>query len=470
MRDADRTRTKAEGEPAGTGRRTDVVVVGAGISGLTAAFRLQRRGWDVTVLEAADHVGGKMASRVRDGYVLNRGATMIPQAFTVLTQLAADAGLADSFKLAPLSFGIPREGRVLPLGGDGIGAAVRGVRTDLLSWRSKLLLRRLLTDLLRWRRRLGHDDFEAAGRLDTESVASYAERRLNQEIYEYVIDPLLRGIYLSEPSTMSVVDFFLTVGKFAEGGPMEYPNGIDFLARRLASLVHVRTDATVSSISHIGSGVRTVWQDAAGEHVIESRGCVIAVDGPTVLRIYPELTDRQRELIESIPYGSVLKGIFGLRRDPVHVPTMVAVPSGAGLGLGITNVDSRAMPQSVPKGKAVVSGHWVDDYAKKALGRPDGDLLPEMIREMETIIPGLSEDLEFAEIERWETATNARHVGFYRTVAELRSSADPDDVIRLAGDYLGISGTNSSAEAGERAAAALARRLESLYGSLRGGV
>ncbi|MEH0421463.1 protoporphyrinogen/coproporphyrinogen oxidase [Streptomyces sp. B21-083] len=457
----------ARGAAAEPGGRGDVVVVGAGISGLTAAFRLQRQGWDVTVLEAADHVGGKMASRERDGYVLNRGATMIPQAFTALTRLCADVGLGDPFTLMPLSFGIPRDGTVLPLGGAGVAAAVRGIRTDLLSWRSKLLLRRLLTDMLRWRRRLGHDDFEAAGRLDTESVASYAERRLNQEIYDYVIDPLLRGVYLSEPSRMSVVDFFLTVGKFAEGGPMQYPTGIDFLAKRLASLVRVRTGAAVTSITRTESGVRTVWRDATGEHAIESRGCVIAVDGPTVLRLCPELPERQRELIGSIPYGSVLKGIFGLRRDPEDLPTMVAVPSSAGIGLGIINVDSRAMPNAVPPGKAVVSGHWVDGYARKNTGRSDKDLIPEMIRDMERLIPGFADDLEFAEIERWDTATNARCVGFYRTVAELRSSADPDAIVQLAGDYLGISGTNSSAEAGERAAKSLGRRLASLHGDPR---
>jgi oxygen-dependent protoporphyrinogen oxidase len=126
------------------------------------------------------------------------------------------------------------------------------------------------------------------------------------------------------------------------------------------------------------------------------------------------------------------------------------------------NVDTRAMPHSAPAGKAVVSGHWVDEYSKAAVGRSDEELLPEMIEHMESVIPGLSAELEFAEVVRWEIATNARYIGFYDTVSELRRSLDPDDVVQLAGDFLGISGTVTSVESGERAAAALRRQLRSL--------
>jgi oxygen-dependent protoporphyrinogen oxidase len=442
----------------------DVVVVGGGISGLAAAFRLQQQGLTVTVLEAADAVGGKMVSTERDGYVLNRGATTLPSSFSNLIQLCADSGLGRPFKPLTPSIGIPRDGRMRFLVRHaGLGAAVDGIRTDLLSWRSKLLLRRFVADVKRWRQQLdGDENYETAARLDTETVASYAQRRLNQEILDYLIDPLLRGLYLSETSNMSVVDLFLSVTKLGGGGPMEYPSGIDFLAKRLASFVDVRTGATVRDVRHVDGGVRTVWHDAEGEHTIDSRGCVLAVNGPVVPKIYPDLSDRQRELIESIRYKSVLKATFALRRLPPNVPTIVPVPRAAGIGLGVVNVDTRAMPHSAPAGKAVVSGHWVDEYSKAAVGRSDEELLPEMIEHMESVIPGLSAELEFAEVVRWEIATNARYIGFYDTVSELRRSLDPDDVVQLAGDFLGISGTVTSVESGERAAAALRRQLRSL--------
>jgi oxygen-dependent protoporphyrinogen oxidase len=221
----------------------------------------------------------------------------------------------------------------------------------------------------RWRRRLGHDDYEAAARLDTETVPAYTRRRLNQEIHDYLIDPLPRGIYLEDPAKMSVVDLFVTLGKFRKGGPMRYPTGIDFLARHLASLLDVRTGATVQEVRRTGAGVRTRWRDADGEHTVDTRGCVIAVNGLAVVGIYPDLPESQRKLIESIRYAGILKGIFALRRAPRNLPGLIAVPTKAGMGLGIVTYDSRSMPESVPTGKAVVSGHWSTTASRRP---PDG--------------------------------------------------------------------------------------------------
>ncbi len=445
---------------------SDVVVVGGGIAGLAAAFRLRQQGWSVIVLEAAQSVGGRMSSVERDGFVLNRGATILPASFTNIIQLSEDSGLGKPFKPLAVTVGMPRDGRMRPLvRRGGLGGVLDLLGTDLLSFRSKMLMPRLAVDVLRWRRRLeGDKSYQAAARLDNETVASYALRRLNQEILDYVLDPFLRALYLGETADMSVVDLFLSLSKLG-GGPLRYPSGIDFLPKRLASFVDVRTGAGATEVRHVDGGVRTVWQDGEGEHTLTTRGAVLAMNGQDLLPVYRDLSDRQRELIQSVRHKSVLKGIFALRRLPADVPTLIPVPRAAGLGLAITVVDSHSMPDSVPPGKAVISGHWVSEHSKEVLERTDGDLLPEMIREMEQVIPGLSAELEFAHIVRWSFATNSRYRGFYDTVANIRRTLASDDVIQLAGEYLALSGTANSVENGERAAASLGERLSALHGS-----
>ena len=54
-----------------------VIVVGAGLAGLTAARGLQRAGWEVTVLEASDGIGGRVRTDVVDGFRLDRGFQML---------------------------------------------------------------------------------------------------------------------------------------------------------------------------------------------------------------------------------------------------------------------------------------------------------------------------------------------------------------------------------------------------------
>jgi len=51
-----------------------IVVIGAGIAGLAAAFRLQQAGANVLVLEATDRPGGRMTTDMVDGYVIERGS------------------------------------------------------------------------------------------------------------------------------------------------------------------------------------------------------------------------------------------------------------------------------------------------------------------------------------------------------------------------------------------------------------
>lgn len=51
-----------------------VIVIGAGIAGLTAAYYLWKQGMDVEVLESSSRVGGRMTSDTSEGYTIDRGA------------------------------------------------------------------------------------------------------------------------------------------------------------------------------------------------------------------------------------------------------------------------------------------------------------------------------------------------------------------------------------------------------------
>jgi monoamine oxidase len=81
-----------------TGRRerhTDVVIVGAGLAGLSAARTLAASGVDVLVLEARDRVGGRTYTRAAsDGTLLDLGGQWIGPTQDLLAALAEDAGVA----------------------------------------------------------------------------------------------------------------------------------------------------------------------------------------------------------------------------------------------------------------------------------------------------------------------------------------------------------------------------------------
>src|SRR5689334_2602101 len=148
-----------------------VVIVGAGISGLNLAYRLQqqRPDADVTVLEAADHVGGTVRTDRRDGFTVECGPNGFLDSKPTTVQLCGDLGLRERLLAASESSRRHRylflKGKCQPLPG-GLGAFLR---SPLMSLRGKLSL---LNEPFRRRRRRDHTD---------ESVAAFARRRAGRE-------------------------------------------------------------------------------------------------------------------------------------------------------------------------------------------------------------------------------------------------------------------------------------------------
>ena len=70
-------------------------MVGAGLAGLSCAFRLQQGGWRVRVLEAGDRVGGRVLTKRADGHVYDVGPTLVSDKYTEYLKLVGELGLPD---------------------------------------------------------------------------------------------------------------------------------------------------------------------------------------------------------------------------------------------------------------------------------------------------------------------------------------------------------------------------------------
>src|SRR6478672_6893919 len=76
------------------GQRKRIAVVGAGIAGLTAAYELQKAGCEVTVLEAKDIPGGRMAEKLEGSFMKYTGATGLFRFYHDMWELIAELGLS----------------------------------------------------------------------------------------------------------------------------------------------------------------------------------------------------------------------------------------------------------------------------------------------------------------------------------------------------------------------------------------
>ncbi len=166
-----------------------VAIVGAGVAGLTAAYRLKRRGIRVVVYEASDRAGGVIMTERREGYLAELGPNSLmagggPLA-DVLSQLGLDASRVEAQRDARKRY-IVRKSKLIALP----TSPSQLLTTRLLSNGAKLAI-------------FGEPMVEAGDSPMEESVATFVRRRFNQEVLDYVANPFVAGIYAGDPEQLS---------------------------------------------------------------------------------------------------------------------------------------------------------------------------------------------------------------------------------------------------------------------------
>ena len=439
-----------------------VLIVGGGISGLSAAYYLNQAGIRPTLIEKAPRLGGVIQTTVQQGCLLEAGPDSFLAAKPWAMDLIREVGLADQVigsndhlrvtyilkhgKLVPLPDGLMMmvPTKILPLLG-----------TRLLSWGTKI---RMGIEFLRR---------PPKAPLADRSVYDFLLDHYGQESIDYLAEPLLAGVYGGDPRQMSANSVLarfveieskygsLTRGVLAVPGPTG--SGSGSLFRTLKNGLGQLVDALSGSADVLHGAVESLERNSSGFRArvdgnwIEADQLVLATPAGDAARLIQPWNGNLANLLQAIPYTSSVTLSLGYRKDTFDHPLKgfgFLVPQRERKLISactwVGNKFSYRVPDDMVLLRCFMGG--------EALQESDESLVVAARRELQSIM-GVQAVPVFHSIARWPNSMAQYTVGHERRLLEIESIVKETPGLHLAGNgYRGI-GLPDCVKLGKEAAA-----------------
>jgi oxygen-dependent protoporphyrinogen oxidase len=406
-----------------------IIIIGGGIAGLAAAYCIQKEisegaSLECVLLEGGDRFGGKIATERSDGFVIERGPDSFISQKPAAIQLCQQLGIGDH--LVSTNPGTPNTyvytGGKLVTMPDGLSLMIPTkflpfALTPLFSLPGKI---RMAFDLLIPRKADESD----------ESLASFVRRRMGEEALRKMAEPMLAGIYASDPETMSIGSTF---PMFVETERKYRSLILGMLARKKAMLLNAskrpksnfslfmtlkdglgemveavikkspnikfQSGAMVESISG-KEGDWSVRLEGGGEQKADA--LILATPGHITARLLESVMPKAAELLKQIKYVSTATVTIAYKKEGFSHALDgfgFVVPKCEGRSILACTWTSSKFPHRAPDGhvmlRCYLGGALQEDIAEK-----DEETMANLVKQDLKKIMGITEEPVFCKVFR----------------------------------------------------------------------
>jgi oxygen-dependent protoporphyrinogen oxidase len=392
-------------------------VIGGGISGLTTAFLLKKKGVDVTVFEASKNLGGNVQTIHRDGYTIEQGPNSLLKS-PRLVDLVRMLGLEDQVIAANPSAQkryILWHGKLEAMGPRSFVNGYFGPRTLFA---------------------LAREPFVRSKSPEHESVADFVTRRLNSEFLDKAIDPFVSGVYAGDPNDLSMRSAFpklyemerdfgsLIMGAIRRKVEKPDPNfprtfsfkgGLKTLIKKLASEMGegIRTSTAVERIENVDG--RFSVNGEGFDAVVISTPAWVAAD------LVKDRNSRLAETLAGVHYPQVAVAVTAFRSEQLMKSLDgfgFLIPSKEKRPILGTLFHSAVFPERAPQGHQLLMTFIGGVRDNGNLDKLSDDEVKSLVTTQLRELLGVKGEPELFYLKRWKRAIPQYRVGYEQVMKD----------------------------------------------------
>ncbi len=429
----------------------DAVIVGAGLAGLTTAYRLRDK--NILVLEKEDVCGGRTVSRKMGEYVYNTGAQVVLNDEGETSKLAREIGVEKTL--------IDKTRMPMHMKGKLITAPLqpRTLGEPLFLWRLPIPIAekvKMGLKVLRIRSRFSE-------LVDQEPDPNNPKTQdLCAETLEDFMDahhPDIRAIWdtLSKGANTATADevaAFQPINTFLHFAEDEYyvTGGTWELTRTLWDHVKDKTEtsATVDEIVHENGAVRVSYDRSGERKSVTARRCVISIPAPLVTGIVKDMPQWKRDVMEQVDFGSMTSAGFLLSENSEKFlgEGVWRVPIVGRKIVSVTN-PTFTFPKEVKQrtGQGLLRTYTGDKESKELQQMSDGEALEVLTEELVSAFPAIAGKIVETSIKHWPHAISPWRIGRLEIAERIKQ---PTGRIHYCGDYTVSGGLEAAVLSAQR--------------------
>jgi len=412
-----------------------VGIIGAGIAGLSAGYRLVKQGVHPVIFEKDSFLGGRLSSEKINGFTIDRGAYTIPDSHHYFLKLIQEFGLSDDLVETPgtaSTFSGRQEHKI----------KVNSPKDFLLYKLLDLKNKKDLIKLFVYAKSLGkklnlHDPTKKTLDLEKEKVSDYLIKNYSKELLEKIAYPIFADLFLGVPEDNSKAVFLSALRNLTHFKIFTLNKGMDEVAKKMGEKLNVKNKTIVRRV-YKNEKANTFHVEVERDPTIyEFDKIIFALPLPLVAELYDNLPEPLRTTLRKICYTPSIVVAMGLKKPFINHSFMNTFLRDEIGTIATLVLDHYKGDQRIPMGKGLATAILTKNAGNALFDKTDAEIEKTVLNEMDAIWENFSSNLIFTRVYKWPFGGVQLPPGALAKQVTMREDLDRlDQSIAFIGDGL----------------------------------